>query len=189
VELAKDDDADRPPNSNNWKQVKHLFVFWDVFYNVILRLSDTSYVTSNLLFFEIMTIHTMLNNLKQVIETINANDEESEEIEESGSTVTNFKEMAKRMKIKYDEYSGTPEKMNHLVYLAPIFDPRCKLVGLKVSLCDLFGEVQGNAIVLKVGEKLEILFDEYWQLYKPFTPQSGQNSRTQPKIEKGNASS
>jgi len=27
VELAKDDDADRPPNFDDWKQVKHLLVF------------------------------------------------------------------------------------------------------------------------------------------------------------------
>ena len=61
VEFAKDDDADRPPNSNDWKQVKHLLVFLKVFYNVTLRLFGTSYVTSNLLFFEIVVIHDMLN--------------------------------------------------------------------------------------------------------------------------------
>ena len=38
-------------------------------------------------------------------------------------------------------------------------------------------------------EKLETLFDEYWQLYKSLTPQSGQSSGAQPKVEKGNASS
>jgi len=31
VELAKDDDADKPPNSNDSKQVKHLLVFLEVF--------------------------------------------------------------------------------------------------------------------------------------------------------------
>ena len=49
VDLAKGDDADRPLNSNDWKQVKHLLVFLEVFYNVTLRLSATLYVTSNLL--------------------------------------------------------------------------------------------------------------------------------------------
>ena len=74
--------------------------------------------------------------------------------------------------------------MKPLVYIAPIFDPKYKLVGLKVSLCDLFGEVQGSAIVLKVRKKLETLFDEYWELYMPLTPQNGQSSGIQPKIEK-----
>jgi len=152
---------------------------------VTLHLSGTSYVTSNLLFFEIVAIHSMLNNLEEVVGTIDANDEESEEIEEIGSRVTNFKEMAKRMRIKYDKYYGTPEKMNPLMYIAPILDRRYKLAGLEVSLCDLFGEVQGSAIVLKVREKLETLFDEYWELYKPLTPQSGQSSGIQPEIEKG----
>ena len=135
--------------------------FLKVFYNVTLHLSGTSYVTSNLIFFELVAIHTMLNNLKQVIETTDANDEESEEIEEKGSRVTNFKVMTKMMRMKYDKYCGTPEKMNPLVYIALIFDLRYKLAGVEVSLCDLFGEAQGSAIVLKVREKLEALFNEY----------------------------
>ena len=97
--------------------------------------------------------------------------------------------MAKRMRMKYDKYYGTPEKINPLVHIAPIFDSRYKLAGLEVTLCDLFGEVQGNAIVLKVRKKLETLFIEYWQLYKPLAPQNGQSSGAQPEVEKGNASS
>jgi len=50
--------------------------------------------------------------------------------------------MAKRMWMKYAKYYGMPEKMNPLVYIALIFDPRYKLAGLKLSLYDLFGEVK-----------------------------------------------
>ena len=64
VELAKDDDVDRPPNSNDWKQVKNLLVFLEIFYNFTLRLSSISYVASNFLFFEIVAIHSMLSNLE-----------------------------------------------------------------------------------------------------------------------------
>jgi len=187
--LAKDDDANRPPNSNDWKQVKNLLAFWEVFDNVTFRLSGTLYITSNLLFFEIVVIYTMLNNLEQVVETIDANDAESEEIEDIRSRVTKFKEMAKMMRIKYDEHHGTPKKMNPLVYIAPIFDPCYKLASLEVSLCDLFGDVQDSDIVLKVREKLETLFDEYWQLYKPLAPQRGRSSGAQPEVEKTIASS
>ena len=133
VELAKYDDANRPSKSNNWKQVKYLLGFLEVFYNVSLHLSSASYMTFNLLFFEIIAIHTMLKHMEQVVQTIDANDEESQEIEEIGSRVTRFKEMAKRMTMKYDNYCGTPEKMNPLVYIASIFDPRHKLVGLEMS--------------------------------------------------------
>ena len=114
--LATDDDADRPPNSNDWKQVKHLLVFLEVFHNVTLRLSVTSYVTSNLVFFEIVVIHDMLNQLEQVVETIDVRDEESEEIEEIGSRVTNFKEMVMRMRMKYDKYYDTPENEPFGIY-------------------------------------------------------------------------
>jgi len=54
--------------------------FLEVFYNVTWHLSGTSYVTSNLLFFEIVAIHSMLKNLEEVIDTIDANDEESVEL-------------------------------------------------------------------------------------------------------------
>ena len=127
-------------------------------------------MTSNLVFFEIVAIHNMLKYLEQVVETIDVDDEDSVEIEEIASRVTNFKEMAKKMMIKYDKYYGTPEKLNPLVYITPIFVPRYKLVDLDLSLCDLFGEVQGSVIALKVKEKAEALFDEYWQLYMPLTP-------------------
>ena len=102
-------------------------------------------------------------------------------------SVTNFREMAKRMRMKYDKYYGAPDKMNALVYIAAIFDPRYKLVGLELSLCDLFGDIEGSAIVSKVKEKLQALFDEYWQLYKPLTTQSGQSSGPV-QIEKGKPS-
>ena len=56
----------------------------------------------------------------------------------------------------------------------------------------MFGEEQGSAIVSKVREKLEALFDEYWQLYTPTNPHTTQSSEVQPEVEEGpqgNASS
>jgi len=131
VDLAKVDEADKPPNSNDWKQVKHLIVFLEVFYNITLHFSGTLYVTLNLLFFEIVAIYTMLKHLEQAVETIHVNNDDSDEIEEIASRVTNFKEIGKKMRMKYDKYYDTPEKMNLLVYIAPIFDLRYKLVGLE----------------------------------------------------------
>jgi len=124
VRLPKDDAANRPPNSIDWKQVKHLS-FLEVSYNITMRLSGTSYMIFDLLFYEIVVIHIMLEHLEQCAETIDASDEESEKII-SGDI--NFREMTKRMRMKYDKYYGTPEKMNPLVYIALIFDPRYKLV-------------------------------------------------------------
>ena len=72
--------------------------FLEVFYNVTLHLSGTLYVKSNPLFFGIVAIHTMLKHLEKVVETIDVNDEDSDEIQEIASKVTNFKEMAKQMR-------------------------------------------------------------------------------------------
>ena len=42
---------------------------------------------------------------------------------------------------------------------------------------------------MKAKEKLEALFDEHWQLYKPWTAQSGQSNGAQVEANSGNASS
>ena len=117
-----------------------MLAFVEVFYNVALRLSNTVYVTSNLLFLSIVVILTMFKHLEQGVVTIDANDEDSEEIEEIRPRVTHFKEMTKRMRMKYANYFDTPEKMNLLVHIAPTFDPRYNIAGLELSLCDLFDE-------------------------------------------------
>jgi len=91
--------------------------------------------------------------------------------------------------MKYDKYYGTPEKLNPLMYIAPIFDPKYKLVGLELSRYDFFGEVYDSTIVLKMKEKVKALFDEYWQLYKPLTSQNGKSSGAQSESESSNASS
>ena len=78
-----------------------------------LRLSGTSSVISNLLFFKIVAIRSILRNLEEVIDTIDANDE-GVEIEEMEYNVTSFTEMAKRMTMKYDKYYGVISTMAHL---------------------------------------------------------------------------
>jgi len=86
--------------------------FLEFFYNVTLRLSGTSYVTSNLLFFEIVAIHSMLRNLKEVVDTIDAHDEEGVVLEGMEYSVINFTEMTKRMRMK----CNSPTLINGFIY-------------------------------------------------------------------------
>jgi len=76
----------------------------------------------------------MLKHLMKIIDTSDANDEESMKIEDIGSRVTNFKEMTKRMSVKYTKYYETSEKMSTLVYTTPIFDLIYKLVDVELFL-------------------------------------------------------
>ena len=108
----------------------------EVFYDVTLHLSGNSRATSNHLFFEVMAIHTMLKHLEQVVETVDANDEESEKIEEIRSKVTYFKEMAKRMLTKYAKYYSTPKKINPLVnYSSLILDTSFSVLRFLFVIC------------------------------------------------------
>ncbi|VFQ91390.1 unnamed protein product [Cuscuta campestris] len=186
IDFSKDkvDKVDRPPNAKDWVQAKHLMVFLEAFYNATLHLSGTSYVTSNLLFFEIVAIYKMLQNLEDIDEVIDVQDIEiGVEGEEDEVMVKNFKEMVNRMKLKFEKYYGRLEKLNTLVYIAPIFDPRYKLEGLEICVCDLFGATSGDSIMEKVKGSVDTLFDEYWQLYKPSQAQSGQSSEILNELE------
>jgi len=44
VDFAKDDEVDTSSNSNDWRHVKHLLVFLEVFYKATLCLSGTFYM-------------------------------------------------------------------------------------------------------------------------------------------------
>ncbi|XP_074321415.1 zinc finger BED domain-containing protein RICESLEEPER 2-like [Silene latifolia] len=85
---------------------------------------------------------------------------------DSGSDKT-FSDMASEMKTKCDKYWGNINKMNTLIYISAILDPRVKLVGIQIALSDMYGDVKGEFMTDKVKRELEDLFDEYWMKYKP----------------------
>ncbi|KAL4013587.1 hypothetical protein IC575_025759 [Cucumis melo] len=113
-----------PPSNYDWKNVEVFVMFLKVFYNVTNKISGSLYVTANSFFHEMWGINDLLIGWSN----------------EHNSILRN---MAINMKSKYDKYWGSIEKINKLVFLAVVLDPRYKLD--YVGFC--FGSIHDDATV------------------------------------------
>ncbi|XP_060178296.1 zinc finger BED domain-containing protein RICESLEEPER 2-like [Lycium barbarum] len=67
----------------------------------------------------------------------------------------------KNMKEKFDKYRGNPEKMNNMIFISCVLDPRHKLVSVGFALKRMFGEIEGPVIEKEVNNYMTSLFGEY----------------------------
>nr|XP_009790537.1 PREDICTED: zinc finger BED domain-containing protein RICESLEEPER 2-like [Nicotiana sylvestris]XP_016451359.1 PREDICTED: zinc finger BED domain-containing protein RICESLEEPER 2-like [Nicotiana tabacum] len=74
---------------------------------------------------------------------------------------TVFSEMAKKMKEKFDKYWGDPGKMNKIIFISCILDPRYKLESVGYALVKMFGKDMGATIQAEVKKYMTSLFSEY----------------------------
>nr|XP_009774458.1 PREDICTED: zinc finger BED domain-containing protein RICESLEEPER 2-like [Nicotiana sylvestris] len=91
----------------DWDDVKRIAQFLEIFYNLTLKVSGSLYVTSNANFLEIGQVVVYLNRL------ITTEDEL-------------LSEMASSMWKKFEKYWGEPIKMNKIIFIAYVLDPRYK---------------------------------------------------------------
>ncbi|CAN1753422.1 Zinc finger BED domain-containing protein DAYSLEEPER [Linum perenne] len=117
-EKVYDNEVFGPPNHEDWVNVRKLLSFLRAFYNLALVVSRTKYVSAHLCFDEIFKIITDIRKMKI-------------------SDDNNVSDMAGRMLQKlgkyWDEQKGNNAKLNKLVYIASVFDPRHKLR----TLCEI----------------------------------------------------
>nr|XP_018626664.1 zinc finger BED domain-containing protein RICESLEEPER 2-like [Nicotiana tomentosiformis] len=69
--------------------------------------------------------------------------------------------MAKKMKEKFDKYWGDPGKMNNIIFISCILDPRYKLESVGYALVKMFGQDPGAIIQAEVKKYMTSLFSEY----------------------------
>ncbi|KAG8493064.1 hypothetical protein CXB51_010386 [Gossypium anomalum] len=72
-----------------------------------------------------------------------------------------FNVMAIKMKEKYDKYWGDIDKMNLLMFVACVLDPRQKLKYLEFALSEMSSSEKASEMMQKLKESLYELFDEY----------------------------
>ncbi|XP_040947961.1 zinc finger BED domain-containing protein RICESLEEPER 2-like isoform X1 [Gossypium hirsutum] len=130
------------PSVDDWDNVRNLRDFLEHFYEVTLRISGTSYVTSNNFFDELSEIDILLRDAQ-----LNSN--------------IDFNVMAIKMKEKYDKYWGDIDKMNLLMFVACVLDPRQKLKYLEFALSEMSSSEKACEMMQKLKESLYELFDEY----------------------------
>ncbi|XP_077219054.1 zinc finger BED domain-containing protein RICESLEEPER 1-like [Tasmannia lanceolata] len=150
-----DVDGIRKPDHEDWEKVRRMATLLQNFYELTVRVSGSLYVTSNTLFPEIVEVECLLQ------EWLESDD-------------FHLVMMAKRMKDKYDKYWGNIEKVNKLIYIAVILDPRHKLAFVKFALISMYGEGKGNDLAENVFHATVELFNEFNYKSTVNTPQENQ---------------
>ncbi|XP_075083611.1 zinc finger BED domain-containing protein RICESLEEPER 2-like [Nicotiana tabacum] len=72
-----------------------------------------------------------------------------------------LKEMANKINEKIINYWGEPEKMNKIIFIASILDPRNKLDYVPFAIMRMFGEKEEKKLILEVKNYMDSLFDYY----------------------------
>ncbi|KAK5835076.1 hypothetical protein PVK06_010761 [Gossypium arboreum] len=127
---------------DDWANVKNLRDFLEHFYEITLRISGTSYVTSNNFFDELSEIDILLRDAQ-----LNSN--------------VDFNVMTIKIKEKYDKYWGDIDKMNLLMFVACVLVPRQKLKYLEFALSEMFSSEKAFEMMQNLKEFLYELFDKY----------------------------
>jgi len=130
------------PLPEDWEYVRAILPFLELFYNVIVRISGSCYVTSNMYMFEVFGIG------KNIKEMCNHPD-------------TRIKSAAEGMKMKYDKYWGDPNSLNMLLLIALVLDPRHKLKFIIWYVDNHFGSDEAKCFKGQVYSSFNLLFNEY----------------------------
>lgn len=135
------------PDSLEWEYIGKIVEFLGHFYELTLRISGSRYVISNIFFDEISSVDCLLQEWKS-----------SNDLELSC--------MGEKMKLKFDKYWGDPDKMNKIIYIAVVVDPRYKLEFMHFALSTVYGKEKGTELAKKVKLFVYELFDDYKRIFQ-----------------------
>ncbi|KAM3266747.1 hypothetical protein P3L10_003742 [Capsicum annuum] len=128
--------------SEDWENVRTMVKFLKTFYDLTLKVSGSNYVTTNVHFVKIAELDLILKDM----------------IENQDS---NLKKVASNMRKKFRKYWGTPEKMNKMIFISSVLDPRNKLEYVPFVIVDMFGKEIGDKLSDSVESYMKALFEHY----------------------------
>ena len=70
-------------------------------------------------------------------------------------------EMRKKMRGNFDKYWGALSKLNVMLFIAVVLDPRYKMNYLRVKYTTYYGENESQELVDRITKALKIMMDEY----------------------------
>lgn len=143
-----------PPVSKDWDNCAIFCKFLKIFYEATLKFSASLFVTANSYFHEICTVRGRILKLCASDQSI-------------------LKDMASKMKTKFDKYWGCVEKQNVLLYVAVILDPRYKMKFVILCLKKLYSLKEVDTITASVNCCLLKLFSYYADEFKLRNPEVG----------------
>ncbi|XP_022896431.1 zinc finger BED domain-containing protein RICESLEEPER 1-like [Olea europaea var. sylvestris] len=132
-----------PPTSDDWEKGRKFVKFLKTFYEITLKFSASLSVTSNLYFKEVCNIQQVLKSLSDRQDPL-------------------LSDMAINMKSKFDKYWGSVEKMNKILIIAIVLDPRYMLEF--VGYC--IGRLYDNNLVETTKDEIKSLLYELYNQYK-----------------------
>jgi hypothetical protein len=131
-----------PPTFEDWENVRVFFKFLKLFYDVTMRLSGSLYVTYNMYFQEICGIQAHLQAFS-----------------ESGDYVLSA--MADKMKMTYNKYWRDLDRVNLMLFVAVVLDPRTKFDSLDYWFKEVLSVEQATRMITKLRYHLDKLYDHY----------------------------
>lgn len=139
---------DGRPTFNDWVTVRHLSSCLKMFYDLTLKISGTSYVTSNMFLHEIYRVYCTLQRWVN-------------------GTNPDLFDIGDKMLAKFKKYWGDPLKMNMMLFIDMVLDPRHKLDFVVYLLKHIYGNEIGFIVGKKVRETLFRLFNKYKSRMEP----------------------
>ncbi|CAN4091465.1 unnamed protein product [Withania somnifera] len=109
------------------KEIGQVIKFLETFYELTLKVYGSKYVTNNVHLVEIAELDLILKEMM--------------EKEDS-----NLKKMAENMRDKFRKYWGEPDKMNKMIFISSVLDPRNKLYYVPYAIVDMFGKEIGDKL-------------------------------------------
>ncbi|KAI3879842.1 hypothetical protein MKX03_000461 [Papaver bracteatum] len=136
------------PYMEDWANARSFGKFLKVFYDLTVKFSYCTRVTSHEFLFNVSVIHRTMNTW------VNSSD-------------PFLSSMGSKMLEKFNKYWGAYEKMNTLMFIAVLLDPREKMKGLNFILdtLDITGPALRKHLSTYVRTDFQELFEEYKCLY------------------------
>ncbi|KAJ8630607.1 hypothetical protein MRB53_023930 [Persea americana] len=131
-----------PPSPKDWEEAHFLSQFLKRFYDAAICLSGSLYVIAHLYFTEIYAIESFLYDMSLSLEDSLSN-------------------MAKKMKVKFEKYQGRIEKVNMMLVVAVVLDPRLKLDHVKFSYYEILTSDAAEELTKKVRNALYRLHEDW----------------------------
>ena len=144
------------PSEEDWDNARVLTKFLKVFYDVTKRLSGSLYVTSNDYFHQVCAIEQLLSDWAK-------------------HSDIRLSIMAKKMKEKFDKYWGNIEKVNMMLLVAVVLDPRYKLK--YVEFC--YGRIYHLEKVNELSTRIQEVMHRMYIHYQMFVGTSSRSKNTQ----------
>ena len=149
----------RSPYGVDFQNCRTFVGFLKLFYSATKKFSSSLCVTSNTFFDEMFVIQ---ENIAHLIKSQNHL----------------LKNMATKMEAKFEKYWGKGDKINQLLYVAMILDPRKKMRFLKFSFYEIYGDEVANEMVDLVRKILDRLYDYYSCVDSPNVVVPSESERT-----------